>query len=639
MPTYTQANRTARVESPLGEDVLLLTSFHGEERISQPFFFEVDVLSEDPEVDGTALLGKPLSVTMELGERGTRLFHGLVRRFTQRGGRGDLTSYRAEIVPWLWFLGLSRESRIYQDMSVPDIVAAVFQDLGYTDFVDRCTGTYPAREYCVQYRETHLDFVTRLLEDEGIFYYFEFDADQKKHTLVLADANAAIKPCPGQASAPLLPLSTGSDAVVLDFEREAAVHSTRVTLRDYDFQQPKLTLEAQVSGDGGPYEIYDYPGQFTDKGEASRYARIRLEEREFTGRSARGRSSCPAFVSGYRFELTDHYQRDANHAYTLVALRHRFSQGDYRAGSGQRSGEYENDFVAAPADLPVRPERQTPRPSVRGLQSALVVGPAGEEIYVDKYGRVKVQFYWDREGSQNEKSSCWMRVASGWAGNNWGQIQLPRVGQEVLVEFLEGDPDRPVVIGSVYNANQMPPYTLPGNKTQSGVKSRSSMNGGPGTFNELRFEDKQGAEQIFVHAQKDLATVVQNDENRHVMNDRTTEVENDETHEVGNDRVTEIGNDDKHDIGHDLNASIGNAAVVEARKSITLKVGQNSIVIDQKGVTVKGINVKIEGQAEASVKGAMLKLEGSGMSELKAPMTTVKGDGMLVVKGGLTMIN
>jgi type VI secretion system secreted protein VgrG len=279
--------------------------------------------------------------------------------------------------------------------------------------------------------------------------------------------------------------------------------------------------------------------------------------------------------------------------------------------------------VAAPADLSVRPARSTPRPSVHGLQSALVVGPAGEEIYVDKYGRVKVQFYWDREGSKNERSSCWVRVASGWAGKNWGQVHLPRIGQEVLVEFVEGDPDRPVVIGSVYNADHMPPYTLPGNKTRSGVKSRSSMGGGPGTFNEIRFEDKQGAEQFYVHAQKDLATIVQNDESREIMNDRATEVKN----------------DDKHDVGNDLNTSVGNEAVLEAMTSITLKVGQNSIVVDQKGVTIKGIKVQIEGQAEASMKGAMLKLEGTGMSELKAPMTTVKGDGMLVVKGGLTMIN
>ena len=416
-----------------------------------------------------------------------------------------------------------------------------------------------------------------------------------------------------------------------------------MTIRDYDYLQPTLRLESTVGQ--GASEVYDYPGNYTQPSEGDRYARLVLEEREAVRHAVRGDSTCRAFQSGYRFELKEHYSSGVNQAYQLVRVHHSARVGDYSSGDSE-TFDYQNSFDAIPHNVPFRPPRTAMKSVAPGAQTAVVVGKAGEEIWVDSHGRVKVQFHWDRDGKKNETSSCWVRVASTWAGKNWGFVQIPRIGQEVIVDFIEGDLDRPIITGRVYNADQTPPYTLPANQTQSGLKSRSSKSGGTDNFNEIRLEDKKGSEQIFVHAEKDLKTEVENDETRQVDHDRTTTVKNNDALtvkqgnqtvvlEMGNQEVTlkqgnqqitlKMGNQATTlDMGNlTAKASLGKIAY-EAMQGIELKVGQNTVTIDQTGVTIKGLNVSVQGQIQTEVKGVM---------------TNVKGDGMLVVKGGITMIN
>jgi type VI secretion system secreted protein VgrG len=669
MAQYGQDKRPLKVKTALGADELLLSGFSGLEGVSQLFRFTLDLASENASVDPVGMLRTPATVTMSLADGSEQHLSGLISRFVQSGQRGGLTFYRAEIVPWLWFLSLSSDCRTYQNMTVLEIVEQVFHDLGGGDFQVKCTKGYPKREYCVQYRETHLNFVSRLLEDEGIFYFFEHQ--DGKHTLVLADTPSAVQPCPGQPKARMATQTEGQEEdVVLTLEREHVVETGKVTLRDYDPLQPGLRIEGAVSGEDR-YEMYDYPGNVTKRDEAERYARLRLEAQEAQQQVVRGTANCRGLRSGYRVELTNHYRKDVNQVYQVLEVQHRARAGDYRSGE-DGALDYECDFVAMPHTVPYRPPQRAMKPRVAGHQTAVVVGPKGEELWVDKHGRIKVQFHWDRLGTRDEKSSCWVRVSTLWAGKAWGVIHVPRIGQEVVVEFLEGDPDRPLVTGSVYNAEMVPPYALPDNGTQSGVKSRSSKNGATETYNELRFEDKKDAEEIFLQAEKDLTVYVENDEKRTIMRDRLTEIKNHDTRTVkeGDDTTTiEKGNQSitvtkgkqeitvnkdqvvtietgKHVVtvskgnqefvvkmgNQTTTADKGNVTVkaslgkvtIEAMQGIELKVGQSSVKLDQKGVTVAGM---------------MLSMAGQVQTELKGVMTTVKGDGMLTVKGGITMIN
>jgi len=646
---YSQANRPLRVETTLGTDKLLLGSFAGEEAISQPFHFTLELFSEDPGVDGEQLLRKPASIHLNLPGGGERVIHGLIARFIQLNRLGELTAYRAEIVPWLWFLSLSQDCKIFQNQSVPEIVEAVFKAQGFSDFQIKCTKSYPKREFCVQYRETPLDFVSRLLEQEGIFYFFQHTKD--KHTLMLADANSAFQPCSGQSSARMA-AAAGSwqkEDVVLAFEHEHAVHAGKVTLRDYDYLQPNTTLESSVSGHG-PAEVYDYPGGFTKPEAGDRYARVALEGREQWAQVAHGNSTCRAFVSGGRFDLKEHFRGALNQTYLLWRVKHAGTGGNFGGGTGG-AFEYHNAFLAIPHKVPFRPPSVTEKPLVRGSQTAVVVGKSGEEIWTDKHGRVRVQFHWDRNGKKDENSSCWVRVATSWAGKNWGFIQIPRMGQEVIVDFLEGDPDQPIITGRVYNADQMPPYALPGDQTQSGVKSRSSKSGGSDNFNEIRFEDKKGSEQVVVHAEKDMQVTIEHDRTESVGNNETIKIGKDRTESVGgnesitvdknrsetvngnesvsisgtrslsvtkdetidisgkrSDSVTKdeevsIGESRTQSVGKDDKLSVGKTLTIDVADSITLKTGDATITMKKSGdIEIKGKNITIQGSGKIGVK-------------------------------------
>ncbi|UCC71415.1 MAG: type VI secretion system tip protein VgrG [Gemmatimonadota bacterium] len=651
MADYSQADRPFRVETVLGPDVLLLQGFSGQEGVSTPFSFTLDLVSEEASVSANDVLRTAAVVTMDLAGGEQRVIHGLINRFVQLGQSDELTFYRAEIVPWVWFLSLSSDCKIFQNLSVLEIVEQVFKDQGYSDFEIKCVRNYASREYCVQYRETHLNFVSRLLEEEGIFYFFQHS--ESKHILTLADDASAVKPCPGQSRVRISPMPEAApeEDFVTAFEREHAAYIGTVTLRDYDHLQPSLRLESSVSGDGRE-EVYDYPGNYTQLDDGERLARLQLEEQEAWHEIVRGESTCRSLQSGCTFDLEEHYLREANQTYQLLQVRHSARAGDYRSWD-TAAFEYRNDFVAIPHSVPFRPPRTTPKPVVQGSQSALVVGKAGEEIWVDKHGRVKVQFYWDRDGKKDENSSCWVRVSSGWAGKGWGVIQIPRIGQEVIVDFLEGDPDRPIITGRVYNAEQTPPYDLPGNQTQSGVKSRSSKGGGTDDFNEIRMEDLKGSELLYIHAEKDKQVVVENDrmesvghnESISISNDRSetvganesitieknrTEsvgsnenitiggnriesVKKNETIDVGENRTEEVGKNERvaigqsrtHDVGKDDTLKIGKDLFIDAGDKIVLKTGSSSISMKKNGdIQIKGKNITLEGSGKIRIKAS-----------------------------------
>jgi type VI secretion system secreted protein VgrG len=636
--TLKQEDRLIRLKTILPDDELVIERLSGTEELSRPYELKLELLSTDLSVDMKKLLRKPATVTLQLaGESQKRYFHGIFASFRQKSQtHEDYVIYEAVLVPSIWFLSLDQDCRIFQNQSVPDIVQAVLKGAGISD-LDMKVGNYPKREYCVQYRESNLNFISRLLEEEGIFYYFVHE--ENKHTIAFRDRSQSLESCPYQDKAAYGFSVEGAQGMkdgIWAFDRLEQVHAGKVTLRDYDFEKPKVSLESTLSGDGKE-EVYNYPGSYVERSDGDRYARLRLEERESRQFIAEGTSRCRAFRPGYKFKLEEHYRKDTNKDYVLTSVSHEILDTTWRA-SENPAHKYENSFLAIPKDVPYRPPLRTIKPAVQGSQTAVVVGPSNDEIWVDKYGRVKVQFFWDRIGKKNETSSCWMRVAQVWAGKNWGWVTIPRIGQEVLIDFLEGDPDRPIITGRVYNDDQMPPYTLPGNQTQSGIKSRSSKQGGSSNYNEIRFEDLKDKEMITIHAEKDMETEVEHDDSQTVQNDRTIKVDGKHTETIKKDTTITITEGNKSltinkgnqsttlDMGNQtITLKMGNQSTklnlgkseTEAMQSIELKVGQSSIKIDQMGVTIKGMMIKVDGQI----------------------MTEVKAGAILTAKGAITMIN
>lgn len=539
----TQENRLIAIDTPLGPDVLLLRGFTGHESISRLFNFELDLLSADPEIKFEEIIGQKVTIRVRLGQDKERFFHGMISRFMQTGSDVGLANYRATMVPALWFLTRTADCRIFQNKKVPDIIQEIFKENGVTDIKTVLKATYEPRDYCVQYRETDFNFVSRLMEQYGIFYFFEHE--ETKHTVVLSDDLSAHQPCPVQPKVSWNPQGSDNldDDVITSLQWEQTFRFGKYAVTDYNFETPSTSLRAEVKtqidvGGNGKYEIYDYPGEYGKKAEGDGIAKIRMEEEEAQYKVISGSGTARVFTTGYKFTLQDYVRKDVNGDYVLTQVQHVASVGDtYTTGGagGGNEDDYSNSFTCIPAKRPFRAPQVTPKPMVQGPQTAVVVGPSGEEIYTDKYSRVKVQFHWDRYGRMNEKSSCWVRVSQNWAGKNWGAVFIPRIGQEVIVEFLEGDPDQPIITGRVYNAELMPPYELPANHTQSGIKSRSSKGGSPDNFNEIRFEDKKGNEEIYIHAEKDKKTIVENDKNETVGHNKTIQVGGDHTEEIKGD--------------------------------------------------------------------------------------------------------
>jgi len=626
---------------------LLVSRFDLAEGVSAPYGLSVELACED-EVKMDDALGKEGFLTLT-GDGGDRIVHGVVDRFEHTGSRGRFGLYNARVVPYLRWLSLERDCRIFQNKSVPDIVKQILQDSGLpTDRFDfRLQGSYSAVEYCVQYRETDLDFVSRLLEEEGIFYFFEHS--DTKHLLVFADGTVAYKEIPGESGV-TYNFSQGmapKEECVYRFAFSRQVRSGKMTRRDYNFEKPGLDLKKEEQAKvHEKLEVYDYPGRYVEPDRGKQLSKVRLEESMTYYEAADGESTCVRLVPGFKFSLTDHEHGEYNREYFLTKLVTHGEQPQAlqeASGSGGGGFSYSSRFTAIPASVPFRPARVTPKPAVEGIQTAKVVGPSGEEIYTDKYGRVKVQFHWDREGAQDEKSSCWIRVSSTFAGGQYGSIFTPRIGQEVVVDFLEGDPDRPLVTGSVYNADQMPPYELPGEKTKSTTKTNSSI-GGKG-FNEIRYEDKKGEEQIFVHGEKDADIRIRNDRREWVGQDRHLVVVRDKIEKVERDAHALVGREERLEVTADRHRKVGGLEAIEVVKSrsltvggdvievfkgshseqvtgdyyaqaknvviegsigLTLKVGGNFITVDATGVTIKGTMVNINPPAGAGLNGPSL---------------------------------
>lgn len=612
---HTQENRLIGIETPLGKDILLLRGFSGQEGISRLSNFDLDLLSHDPDIRFEDIIGKRVTLRVTLGSDKKRYFNGFISRFMQTGSDRGLANYRATMVPWTWFLTRTSDCRIFQKKTIPDIIEQIFKDLGFTDYKLQLQGSFEPRDYCVQYRETDFNFVSRLMEQYGLLYFFEHE--KGKHTLVIANDPSAHQPCPEQKDAKWEAQGSGALAedVITSWQWEQTLRPGKYAVTDYNFETPSTSLDAEMKttievGGNSKFEIYDYPGEYAKKNQGDAIAKLRMEEEETQYFVVSGTSSCRAFTSGYRFDLKDYVRKDMNRAYLLTSVQHVATVGGTYTTTtvGKDESAYTNSFTCIPHKVPFRPPQATPKPIIQGVQTAVVVGKAGEEIWTDNYGRVKVQFHWDREGKYDENSSCWTRVSQNWAGKQWGAMFLPRIGQEVIVEFVEGDPDRPIITGRVYNAEQMPPYPLPGEQTKSTIKSNSSKGGGGS--NELRFEDKKGGEEIYLHGQKDWTIAIENDKNQTVGHD--------ESLSVGNNRTKKVEVDQSEDIGSNKSIHVGanHTESIDANKTLTVGGNHTESISGNETITVNTASAHTIALARALTIGAVYQVSvGAAMNE------------------------
>lgn len=708
MPEYTQDGRPFQLETPLGKDKLLLVRWYGEERVSSLYQFTVEAWSEDPDIDVKKLLLKTVSLKLELDTGSKRRIGGIVKRFVNAGpaSRG-LTAYQLDIVPAPWMLTIGRTFEIFQEKTVPVILDDVLSDVPYKQ---ELSDSYYKRQYCFQYRESKWDFAARLMEQEGI--WFKFDHSQSPPTLVMASSNSVARAEWGLDSI----LANRTDDVeerLLSAYLEHAPYVGKTKTRTYSEFLSRKDLKEEASAVGGgprfkaPDSLVDYifdqqmgshrqavtPGGSDQNAdmqdifpENTRNARIRQELEETRSLRLFGTTTHRGLASGAKVKLERHQSASVNGDWMVLSVRHRGDNGSYLGGDST-DAEYENEFEALPFDLPFRPARVTPWPKVAGTHVGIVTGPEGEEIYPDKYGRVHVAFRFDDDYEHDLKHSCWMRMAQVFAGPMYGSVFLPRIGHEVLVDFLDGNPDNPLIVGQLYSDHNMPPWPLPDNKTQSGFRTKSTLKGGADEHNELRFEDKKGEEQIWKQAQKDLDTLVKNNETRKVLNDRTTTITNNDTRTVekgkdthtiekddqintvkegnqtnevtvgsqfvtiGTDQITKITANQETTVDGDqeitikgdrtIKVSDGDETTTVNKGDITIKASAGKITIN----AAMSIEFKCGGStikmtpSEISMKSPMIKIAADAMAEMKSPLTTVKGDGMLTLKGGLTMIN
>lgn len=669
MPTYKQADRPLSIKTDLGEDTLLLLGIGGEEAISQLFRYQLDLIAEnDTEILFDKLLGQKVHVRLMLPNDRERFFSGICSRISQ-GARDDVfTEYRIEMVPQFWLLTRRKQSRIFQHLSVPDILKEVLKGL---DVKFEIQGTFHPRDFCVQYRETDFNFASRLMEEEGIYYFFQHTKDG--HTMIVANTPESHPDTPDLEQL-LFDEVEGGNRDESDrchfWEKVQELRPGKYTLWDHSFELPHKHLEAEqpiidsvTVGEvvhkvklsvNSALEIYDYPGAYAqrfdgiDKGgderpadiekifeDNKRTVNIRMQQESLPGLIVRGASSSRQLVSGHKFKLDRHF--NANGEYLLTQVSHNARLGyDYRSGDQFENFEYENTFSCIPLSVPFRPQCVTPKPSVRGTQTAVVVGPSGEEIFPDKYGRVKVQFHWDRESQADADSSCWIRVAQTGAGVRWGSVYLPRIGHEVIVDFIEGDPDQPIIIGAVYNATEMPPYKLPDEKTKTVIyKSNSSLTGEG--FNEIRIEDKKGKEQIFVHAERDQDIRVKNDRREWIGHDRSLIVKNDKLEKVERDKHIVIGRHQVEKIESDMSLAVGGKVAIKIGGSKSEKVqgdvmeqfAKNHSEEVAQTLYLKGMQVIIEATTGITLKvgGSSISINSGGIQIVGTPMVTINSGG------------
>ncbi|MEZ6136606.1 MAG: type VI secretion system tip protein TssI/VgrG [Pirellulaceae bacterium] len=624
-----QASRQLTIATPLGQDFFLLKSVAGRDRLSSLFQYELEVLCEDPAVDPADVIGQNVTFSVSGLDGELQQYNGYVNNFWYEGTSDRATSYRATVVPWFWFLTQTSDCRIFQDQTTPEIIEAVFADFGFSEYeMAHVRGDYAKREYCVQYRESDFAFLSRMMEEEGIFYFHRHE--NGKHVLVLSDGTTAYRdatqseivfPEPGHAENLLYKVST--------WRHKYRFLPGKVAHTDYNFKSPNNNL---ISADQTRIAIplmknleqYDFPGRFELNSQGRSFARIRMQEIEVDHDQVVGDSNYISFCPAAKFRVGRHrIPSERGREYALAEVELYASEGGtYITGTEDESPKYENRFIAMPAEVVYRPARSTPKAIVEGPQTAVVVGPPGEEIFPDEHGRVKVQFHWDRRGKLDEDSSCWIRVSQAHAGNGWGGIDLPRIGEEVIVDFLEGDPDRPIITGRVYNGKNRPPFDLPAGMTRSGMKSNTHKGSG---YNEISMDDTAGAEQIRTNAQFNMDTTVGNNQTLIVNVDRTEDIGNNDSLTVGNDKSENVGNNKDVNVGNNMNVDVGNKLVVNAGSSITLKCGASRIHMNSGGViTISGTIITTAAAANAAVA---------------APLTQIIGGAMLTTVGGINMMN
>ncbi|WP_293372450.1 type VI secretion system Vgr family protein [Nevskia sp.] len=641
------------VESDLGEQLRFL-SLDASENLGSLFTFRLQLVGNAPGISLPKLLGTPMNVKIVQSGGITRHFHGIVVDAAQTGyadlSRKEFAQFEFTLRPRVWLLTRKIDSRIYKNMSVPEIVESALNEIGYSDVAIRLSATYPKREYCVQYREDGFNFISRLMEQEGIYYYFEHDSS--KHTMVLVDSLGGHKPISGGADVSYRPDGGAGrhwQGAIREFQASCNIQSTRYELVDYDPLKPRQALlsveklgssstEHNVSG----LENFDYPGDFEIPADGDRYAKVRLEALNVGQSRFVGTADAWGVAVGGLFKLKDAPDPPLAQEYLVVASSIHVNGTTPHSGTGGNAGApFTCSFEAIESRRPFRSPLTASKPMVANLQTAIVCGSKeAEDIVVDKYGRVQVIFHWLKSDRKFHDVSCPVRVASSWAGKQWGMVSIPRVGQEVVISFLEGDPDRPLIIGSVYNADNMPPYELPANMTQSGIKSRSHKGGGAANFNEFRFEDKKGSEEVYIHAEKDLREMVEND--------HFVEVGRDETEVIKNNRTHSVGKEDKLDVGANSTTDVKQKYKLTAGTEIELITGASSIKMTAGGdITIKGVNITIEGSMNVEVKagvglkasgGATMEVSGGVSGTVKAAMLNLTGSGIASLGGGLIKI-
>src|SRR5262245_10773377 len=644
------------VSGPLPAGKLVFQSLKGREELGRPFEFRVELLSEDQAIKLDQVLGKNLTITIEFTDERKRYFNGDVVQFLQVSKTIDkYYCYEAVLRPKLWFLSYTNDCKIFQKKSVPDIVKAILDEHGITDVKQSLSATYNPREYCVQYIESYCVFTSCPIEEEVIYYFFEHATD--KHTLVPGASLSSHQSIEGEATIPYVLKKTGySKDLSYNWCVAQQVEPGVVANIDYDFTKPRADLKAQskITRTHGHADMEKFgysPGSYAQKADGEGLARKRIVESQVDWETIAGSTNCKAFAAGKLFKLKDYKREDQNREHLLTAAEYEIRM-ETSTAAGTKAGQLDSAvgiffdcvFAAISSQRPFAAACTTPRPVVQGPQTAVVVGKSGEEIWTDQYGRVKVQFFWDRLGQKDENSSCWLRVAQVWAGKSWGAINIPRIGEEVIVEFIDGDPDQPIVTGRVYNAEQKVPYDLPTNQTQSGLKSRSTKEGDAEKFNELRFEDKKGEEHVYFHAEKNFDRIVENNDTLKVgfdkkdAGDQTIEIYNNRTTtlEKGTDKL-QIKEKDRETIidkGNDtvtitqgnqtITISKGNQTIkieagkgsVEAAQELLLKVGESSIKITPSSIELTSVNIKQTANGQFEASGAQTKVAGSGMLDL-----------------------
>ena len=609
----TQNTRTCELTTPLGKDVLVLVRLDGSEELSELFEYRIECLSETEDIAFDQAIGQQCSIKIKMFGK-EREFHGILVEAQWLGTKSEYFSYRIVLRPWLWLLSRTSDCRIFQDKKAPDIIEEVFKERGFNDYKLELTESwYPQLEYCVQYRETDFNFVCRLMEQHGIYYFFKHE--DGKHTLVLADSRSSLKPVKDLETIPYVHSSAterNDQQFIHEWISERAFRTGKIELNDYNYLKSNSQLLGDAKGSESythsDMEFYDYPGHYKEKGEGDRYAKVRLEAEQALDHRRAANGNAVNLYPGGLTKLQRHPNSAQNIEYIVVRARHSFEDEAYRSGAPGGEGYY-GSYEFQPSDRPFRAPLVTRKPVINGIQTAKVVTKepdSGEEIDVENLGEIYVRFFWDRK----KKRSCRLRVAQVWSGKGWGGQIIPRVGQEVVVEFLEGDPDRPLVTGTVYNDQHDLPYELPGKKTIAGLKSNSTKNGGGG-YNEWHFEDKDGSEEIVIHAQKDLNVTVLNSETRTIGEDLMGGTARQTTLEKGDDQLNiaagsqqvSIAMNQSTQTGASISTTAGLNISVTAGLNITLTVGLSSIIITPANITIESPTVTILSEGPTLIAG------------------------------------